>query len=85
VARRLELPVEEAETVASALRHVEFLDQEIAAVERQIARQALDSPELRRLMTGARCEGDLRGDVPARDRRHPPLSPIAAAGRLSRP
>ena len=27
--RELELPVEEAETVASALRHVEFLDSEI--------------------------------------------------------
>jgi transposase len=47
----LELPVEEAETLDSCLRHVEFLDCEIAAVERQIARQALDSPEVRRLMT----------------------------------
>jgi transposase len=49
--RGLELPLEEAETIAACLRHVEFLDQEIAAVERQIARQALDSPEVRRLMT----------------------------------
>jgi transposase len=49
--RGLELPVEEAETVAACMRHVEFLDAEIAAVERHIARQALDSPELRRLMT----------------------------------
>jgi transposase len=49
--RGLELPVEEAETVAAGMRHVEFLDTEIAAVERQIARQALDSPEVRRLMT----------------------------------
>jgi transposase len=49
--RGLELPVEEAETVAACMRHVEFLDAEIAAVERQIARQALDSPEPRRLMT----------------------------------
>jgi transposase len=39
----LVLPVEEAETVESALRHVEFLDQEIAAVERLIAREALRS------------------------------------------
>jgi transposase len=46
--RGLELPLEEAETIAACLRHVEFLDQEIAAVERQIARQALDSPEVRR-------------------------------------
>jgi transposase len=47
----LELPLEEAETIEACMRHVEFLDAEIAAVERQIARQALDSPELLRLMT----------------------------------
>ena len=47
----LELPLEESETVAACLRHVEFLDSEIAAVEREIARQALESPELRRLLT----------------------------------
>jgi transposase len=49
--RELELPVEEAETVESALRHVEFLDQEIAAVERLVAREALRLPDARRLMT----------------------------------
>jgi transposase len=49
--RELELPLEESETVESALHHVEFLDQEIAAVERLIAREALRSPEARRLMT----------------------------------
>ena len=49
--RGLGLPLEEAETVAACLRHIEFLDSEIAAVERQIAREALESPELRRLMT----------------------------------
>ena len=47
----LELPVEEAETLASALRHVEFLEQEIAEVERLIAGEALQSAEARRLMT----------------------------------
>jgi transposase len=47
----LELPVEEAETVAACLRHVEFLDREIAAVDALIAEQALDSDEVRRLMT----------------------------------
>jgi transposase len=47
----LELPVEERESVDAAIRHVEFLDAEIAAVERLIARQALDWPEIRRLMT----------------------------------
>ena len=49
--RELELPLEEAETLESALRHVEFLDQETAAVERLIARDALRSAETRRLMT----------------------------------
>jgi transposase len=47
----LELPVEEAETVAGCLRHVEFLDREIAAVEALIAEQALQSEEVRRLLT----------------------------------
>ena len=50
--RALELPLEEAETVAACLRHVEFLDAEIAAVERaDRASEALESAELRRLMT----------------------------------
>jgi transposase len=47
----LELPLEERETVDAGIRHVEFLDAEIAAVERLIAQQALSWPEIRRLMT----------------------------------
>jgi transposase len=47
----LELPEEERETVAGAVRQVDFLEGEIAQVERVIASQALDSPEARRLMT----------------------------------
>ena len=47
----LELPLEESETVDAGLRHIEFLDSEIAKVERQIASEALDSPEIKRLMT----------------------------------
>jgi transposase len=47
----LELPEEERETVDSAMRQVEFLDAEIAAVERLIANAALRSPETKRLMT----------------------------------
>ena len=34
-----------------AMRHIEFLDAEIAAVEQLIAQQALSWPEIRRLMT----------------------------------
>ena len=49
--RELELPVEEAESVASAMRHIEFLDAEIAEVERLIAREALRSADARRLLT----------------------------------
>jgi transposase len=49
--REQRLPVEEAETIVSALRHIEFLDAEIAAVERVIAQEALGWAEARRLMT----------------------------------
>jgi transposase len=47
----LELPPEERESVDACMRHVEFLDCEIAAVEKLIAQQALSWPEIRRLMT----------------------------------
>jgi transposase len=47
----LELPLEERESVDAGIRHIEFLDSEIAQVERLIAQQALSWPEIRRLMT----------------------------------
>jgi transposase len=47
----LGLPEEERETVDSALRQIDFLDREIDEVERLIASAALESPEIRRLMT----------------------------------
>lgn len=47
----MELPLEERESVDAGIRHIEFLDAEIAAVERVIAQQALAWPEIRRLMT----------------------------------
>src|SRR3954449_8370290 len=47
----LKLPVEERESVDAGVRHIEFLDAEIAAVERLIAQQALAWPQIRRLMT----------------------------------
>jgi transposase len=46
-----QLPVVERETVDSAMRQVEFLDTEIAAVERLIAAEALSWPQIKRLMT----------------------------------
>ena len=47
----LELAFEERETVDSALRQIEFLDSEIATVERLIAQAALQSGEVKRLMS----------------------------------
>ena len=45
------LPVEEAETLQSALRQIEFLEGEIEQIERVVAKQILSWPEARRLMT----------------------------------
>ena len=47
----LELPVEERETVDGCLRQIDFLDLEVAELEEVIAREALGSAEMRRLMT----------------------------------
>src|SRR5215207_4393662 len=47
----LELPIEERETLDSGLRQIDFLDGEIALVDRLIAHEALNWPEARRLMS----------------------------------
>src|SRR4051812_39733027 len=47
----LELPLEERETLDSGLRQIDFLDEEVALVERAIAHDALNWPDARRLMT----------------------------------
>ena len=47
----LELPVEERETVDAGLRQIDFLDSEVAEVDRVIALQALQWPQIGRLMT----------------------------------
>jgi transposase len=49
--RQLELPVEECETIEACMRQVEFLDAEIAEVERLVARYALSCSDARRLMS----------------------------------
>jgi transposase len=49
--RELELPVEERETVDGCLRQIDFLDEEVAELEQALAKDALDSPQIRRLMT----------------------------------
>lgn len=47
----LQLPADERETVDGCLRAVDFLDEEVAVIERELARQALGCEEIRRLMT----------------------------------
>jgi transposase len=47
----LELPADEREMLDACLRGIEFLDAEIAALERALAELVLASPELRRLLT----------------------------------
>jgi transposase len=47
----LELPFEERETVDGALRQIDFLEEELAEVDRVIAKDALCSPEIRRMMS----------------------------------
>ncbi len=46
-----QLPVAEAETVSSALRQIDFLAGEVAALDRLIAKTAVGDPRFARLMT----------------------------------
>lgn len=46
-----ELPEEEAQTVDSCLRHIDFLNGEVADLDRRIAQQALQLPAFHRLLT----------------------------------
>jgi transposase len=47
----LELPADERETLECCLREVDFLDCEVGLIERELARQALSSEAIPRLMT----------------------------------
>ena len=47
----LELPADERDTVAACLRQIDFLDAEIAGVDQHLAKHALASAEIKRLMT----------------------------------
>jgi transposase len=47
----LELPADERDTVAACLRQIDFLDAEIARVDEHLAKHALASSEIKRLMT----------------------------------
>ncbi|HZO60175.1 MAG TPA: hypothetical protein VFB51_10825 [Solirubrobacterales bacterium] len=78
------LPIPERETVDAAMRQVEFLDSEIAAVEALIAAEALVLARGQAADDGAGRQRDRRGDVDGRDRRRPPLPRPAQADRLPR-
>jgi transposase len=45
------LPIDERQTVDACLRQIDFVDQEIALVDIEIAKQVLASEDIRRLMT----------------------------------
>ena len=47
----LELPADERDTIVACLRQIDFLDTEIAGADRHLARHALHSAEIKRLMT----------------------------------
>jgi transposase len=47
----LQLPADESETLECCVREVDFLDSEVGLIERELARQALSSESIRRLMT----------------------------------
>ena len=47
----LQLPIDERLTLDGCLRQVDFLDQEVAALDREIAKAALAWPEIQRLMS----------------------------------
>jgi transposase len=48
---KLELPEDERDTIDACLRQLDFLAGKLATLDRRIAEQALNSPEIRRLMT----------------------------------
>jgi transposase len=45
------LPIDERQTIDACLRQIDFVDQEIALVDIEIAKQVLASEDIRRLMT----------------------------------
>jgi transposase len=81
--RSLELPVEECETVESTMRQIEFLDAEIAEVDRLIAKQTLLSGDARHLLSVPGVNVVCAGDVPRCDRRRSSVQDEPTAGRVS--
>lgn len=83
--QQLELPVEECETVEACMRQIEFLDSEIAEVERLIARYALSCLDARRLTSVPRVNVICAATFLAAIGDIPPVQSLSSAGRLPRP
>ena len=75
----LELPVEEHETVEAACATSSSSTRRSREVERLIAPRRLSVARDQAADERARGERDLRGDVPGRDRRYPPVSSSRAS------
>jgi transposase len=82
---QLQLPLEESETVSAAMRQIEFLEKEIAEVERLIAGAAMKSAEIRRLMSVPGVNVIVAASFMGDDRRHSPLPESAQARWLPWP
>ena len=80
----LELPDEERETIDS-VRQVDFIDEEIAQVERLIAQAALESDRDQAADDGARGRRDRRRELLGSDRERRALRKPAQARRLPGP
>jgi hypothetical protein len=80
----LELPPDERNTVDGCLRQITFLDSEIAEVERVLAEAAVESPEMRRLMSVPGVNPPHRRDLHGARRGHLPLRVTAEARLLPR-
>ena len=70
----LELPGDERQTLDAACAKSTSSTQEIAALDQSIADLALDSTEIKRLMTIPGIDITTAATLHGRDRRHQPLS-----------
>jgi hypothetical protein len=80
----LQLPVEERETVDGCLRQMDFLEPELAELERLIALDALASPEVTRLMSVVNVIARSVRDWQQRTRAPTRHGGRASSSRLSR-
>jgi transposase len=78
-----QLPADEREMVEACLRGIDFLDREVAAIDRALAALVLASLELRRLLTLPGVNF-VTACTAGRDRRRQALPDRSASGQLPR-